>query len=111
MIGIMTLEKGLEILRTDKKFRSRQARVFKRILSIDESITLERIYKIIDLFSNAGFRIDFKYSAKRKWCYATVQTGYVLYQTWYLGLASVSELLETPRSYLLQLQKEKELRE
>ena len=111
MIGIMTLEKVLEILKTDKKFRSRQARQLKRILLIDESITLERICKVIDLFDNAGFRISFKYSAKRKWCYATVQTGYVLYQTWYLGLASTAELLETPRSYLLQLQKEKELRE
>jgi hypothetical protein len=111
MIGIMTLEKALEILGTDKKFRNSQTRKFKRILSLDESVTLERIFKIIDLFGNAGFRISFNYSAKRKWCYAVVQTGHVLCQTWYIGLASVTELLETPRSYLLQLEKEKELRE
>lgn len=104
----MTLEEALEFLRTDKKFRNRQARQLKRILSIDESITLERIFKVIDMFNNQGFRINFNYSAKRKWCYASIQTGYAMCHTWYLGLASVIELFETPRSYLLELKKKKE---
>lgn len=104
MIGLMTLEKGLEILSTDKKFRNGQIRVFKRILSVDEDLTIERIYKIIDMFDEAGFPISFKYNPSRKWSYIRINNNSYS-ESWYLGLKSTLELLETPRNFLLEFQK------
>ena len=49
----MKLEQVLDILNTDTKFKNRQKRLFKRILDIDESITLEKICKIINLFDES----------------------------------------------------------